>query len=668
MANGYTGKILRINLTTRSISSIDTGPYEQWGGGHGIGTALFWDLCKDKTVGFADPGNVVTIMTSPLSGTPVPTGSRLEMQGIGAHSYPVEWFNRTNMGGRFGSSLKQAGWDGLVLEGKASSLCWLNINNDKVTIEDASMLKGMSTWDAQQEIWSLVEQGAPLGQWMSVGSGLTTQKPAILTIGLAGENLVRIAAIVSDAGQGMGVGFGAVLGAKNVKAIAARGTLGVSVADPKALMAHRMWVKNDSKPIVLRQDPWEPAEVQKVDPIFRMSACQSCCYPDHARFRTGVFNGSQCAEESFYSSSPRSVNPKLSWDDGRRAADFSQKYGINSQEAGRAITYLMKLYKRGDLGPGKKIDPAPLDMGSYGTLGWAEEFCRVVTNKEGIGADLADGVYRAAMKWGTLQQDLETGVVNNLVPWSQVHSSLPEVSWAYGQLFGERDVNEHTFSDTYGMLDRKAIPADKFVEIMSQKLVPFTGDPLMFDYSDSDTGIYSSHMAKTNAWARYYSRFWKQGILFCEANCRMPSFVESDYGKTGLTPDYETKFFQAVTGKNLSFADCMKIGQKIWNMDRSIWILQGRTRDMEKFAPFMAKPGVAGGSQLPSHKSGAWAYEAMRDRVLEPARVENFKDEYYKLEGWDLKTGWPTRATLEGLGLKNVAEALAAKNKIGGST
>ncbi len=324
MANGYMGKILRVNLTTKQISSLETSQYEQWGGGHGMGTAIFWDLCKDKTVKFDDPGNVVTIMSSPLSGTIVPTAGRLEMQGIGALASP-EWFNRSNMGGRWGSQLKAAGWDGMVLEGKASSLCWININNDKVTLEDASDLKGMGTWDTQQALYARIQLGTMNRGWQAVGAGFTTQSPAILTIGPAGESMARVAAIVSDAGQGMGVGFGAVFGAKNVKAIAVRGTNSVPVADPKSLMAHRMWVKNDNKPVMLRQDPWEPAEPQKVDPIFRMTGCQACCYPDHARFLTGVFNGSQCAEENFYSSSPRGVNKAFSWDDGRRAADFSQK-------------------------------------------------------------------------------------------------------------------------------------------------------------------------------------------------------------------------------------------------------------------------------------------------------------------------------------------------------
>ena len=72
MANGYTGQILRLNLTTQSVSTIETRRYEEWGGGNGIGTALFWDLCKDKAISGTDPRNVVCIMTSPLTGTIAP--------------------------------------------------------------------------------------------------------------------------------------------------------------------------------------------------------------------------------------------------------------------------------------------------------------------------------------------------------------------------------------------------------------------------------------------------------------------------------------------------------------------------------------------------------------------------------------------------------------------
>src|SRR5512136_2104760 len=111
--NGYADKILRIDLTERRISTIDTKDYEQWVGGHGMGSALFWDLVKDKTIKGFDPRNVITIMTSPLSGTVAPAASsRKEVQGIGIQTYPIGWFTRSNFGGRFAAMLKYAGWDG----------------------------------------------------------------------------------------------------------------------------------------------------------------------------------------------------------------------------------------------------------------------------------------------------------------------------------------------------------------------------------------------------------------------------------------------------------------------------------------------------------------------------------------------------------------------------
>jgi hypothetical protein len=110
--NGYAGSILRLNLADAETSTIDTKDYEPWVGGHGIGSAVFWDLAEDKTISGFDAGNVVTIMTSPLSGTLAPGASgRTEVQGIGVQSYPIGWFTRSNFGGRFGAMLKFAGWE-----------------------------------------------------------------------------------------------------------------------------------------------------------------------------------------------------------------------------------------------------------------------------------------------------------------------------------------------------------------------------------------------------------------------------------------------------------------------------------------------------------------------------------------------------------------------------
>ena len=121
MAGGYTGKILRVNLTTKTISRIDTEQYEAFGGGHGMGSAIFFDLVGDQLpFGGFDPRNVISIMTSPFSGTFVPSSGRSEVQGLGPMLYPIEWFGHSSFGGRFTAQLKYAGWDGVVVDGASS--------------------------------------------------------------------------------------------------------------------------------------------------------------------------------------------------------------------------------------------------------------------------------------------------------------------------------------------------------------------------------------------------------------------------------------------------------------------------------------------------------------------------------------------------------------------
>jgi aldehyde:ferredoxin oxidoreductase len=228
--NGYAGKILRIDLTDRKTSTIDTKDYEQWVGGHGIGSAIFWDLVKDKTINGFDPRNVITIMTSPLSGTLVPGASaRTEVQGIGVQSYPIEWFTRSNFGGRFAPMLKYAGWDGIVIEGKADKPVWIDIRNDAVKIKEARHLWGLDTWKTQEDIWREVS-GRGFSGWVELSSeSRTTQRPAVLTIGPAGENLGRVACLIHDAGNASGQGgFGGIWGSKNLKAISVIWTFALS--------------------------------------------------------------------------------------------------------------------------------------------------------------------------------------------------------------------------------------------------------------------------------------------------------------------------------------------------------------------------------------------------------------------------------------------------------
>ena len=102
-------------------------------------------------------------------------------------------------------------------------------------------------------------------------------------------------------------------------------------------------------------------------------------------------------------------------------------------------------------------------------------------------------------------------------------------------------------------------------------------------------------------------------------------------------------------------------------MRNAIWTLQGRHRDAVKFADFYYDTKAVGNYFLPTYENGEWAFRNVgaNERFFERAKVEDFKTRFYEIEGWDPNTGWPTRSTLEGLGLKKVADLLEAKGKLG---
>ncbi len=679
MTAGYVGKILRINLTNRSTSALDTEQYEEYGGGNGMGSALFWEFCRDKTVSGFHPDNVVTVMTGPLTGTLTPGAGRMELCGIGVLSYPVEWFSRGNIGGFFGTMLKYAGWDGIVIEGKADRPVWVNIINNRVTVEDASDLWGQDIIATQDEIWRRVTGRASFGEWLSLGEAQTTQGPSVLCIGRGGESLSRMGTIQS--GNGMAAacsGFGGVWGSKNMKAVSVLGTGGIKVADLKSLLAAREWLGG-----IIEERP-------AVKEAGRQTSCAGCFQKCKARSQSGAYNDAQCLDTMYVTD----VTPS-----GKTGSDIIQIYGLNMHDMATLPftdgSYIHKLYQAGVLGPGKAIDSAPLPMERYGEAAFVEALCQAMADRKGIGADLAEGLMRAAEKWGRLEQDLATGLLNKSQWGYTWHWSLPFVEQAYGSLMGERDINEHAFSSirTWAQVNSigyDRLPVEKVVELLTKKLIPYSDDPLMLDYgwqgADGSnmnqaltTGIYSEHKAKFVAWHRHYTRFWEQSVLYCD--WMWPVFFSPKTADlSGISPESEPRFFSAVTGRNLSFADGMEIGRKIWNLNRAIWALQGRHRDLENFAEFMYTPAGSLGGHLhtalsdkdnppmPVYENGKWGMATLEDMYLDKAGVEQWKTNFYRFEGWDPATGWPTRNTLEELGLKQVADTLESAGRLGSPT
>ena len=178
--------------------------------------------------------------------------------GLGPGLYPIEWFGHSNFGGRFTAQLKFAGWDGIVVEGASDQPVWINIINDQVKIENAANgIWGMDTWDTQQEISRRVNPKVKHGEWAEfAGNCYSTQVPAVVCCGPAGERKSRVACLLHGPGsQAALCGFGAVFGSKNLKAISAIGSGSAPIADPKAFMDARLWFRQFQWDVDNPRDP-----------------------------------------------------------------------------------------------------------------------------------------------------------------------------------------------------------------------------------------------------------------------------------------------------------------------------------------------------------------------------------------------------------------------------
>jgi aldehyde:ferredoxin oxidoreductase len=307
-------------------------------------------------------------------------------------------------------------------------------------------------------------------------------------------------------------------------------------------------------------------------------------------------------------------------------------------------------------------------MEIYDKEEFAETFTMAIANRIGIGDLLAEGTLRFAEKIGRLA---DTNDILRYPAWGYVfHWTLPGVEWCYGSLMDSRDINHHEISDQVGPRG-KEMSCENLVKMLAAKTPPYN-DPFMFDYSWQGeqaykTGIYSEHKAKLIAWHRHYGTFYKESLLYCDAVlARLYSSVDPE--NNGATPTLEPLFYNTVTGKNITFADGMEIGRKAWSLKRAILVLQGRNRDMEKFSGFMYRPGASFinvGGGVPVYDGSQWSWVPGDDMILDERGVEQWKTAFYKFEGWDAETGYPKRKTLEDLGLKNVADILQAKNKLG---
>jgi aldehyde:ferredoxin oxidoreductase len=220
-------------------------------------------------------------------------------------------------------------------------------------------------------------------------------------------------------------------------------------------------------------------------------------------------------------------------------------------------------------------------------------------------------------------------------------------------------------------LDANALQS---VTLTVEKMLPHAeyydnADERMQMLNFATENMYSHHIARLVSWHRHYTRYYKRAMIFCDF--KWPDMVNTTQADNrGSTVEIEPKFIKAVTGQEISFIDGMRIGRKIWNLNNAIWTLQGRHRDMVRFADYLYDETCTDVFKWTTYNPDAmmagrrWAYRDVGGRRLDRQGFENFKTEYYTIEGWDPDSGWCTREILEELDLTHVADKLAEKGKL----
>ncbi len=402
---GYVGKILSVDLNHHRIEAVSLSEklVEDYIGGVGLAAKLVSEKIEPQMDPLSEK-NPLVFMTGPVTGTIAPWSGRhciasiSPLTGIWGESYA---------GGAWGKELKKAGFDGVIITGKSDSLVYLKIDEQKVTLEDASFLEGMDTWETDELI-----------------KGSFGQKAKTAAIGIAGENCVRFASVMHDgkASRAAGrCGMGAVMGSKNLKAVAVKGTGKVDLFNKTELSAsikkvmpelvkepehrlkktravfsmfiddHRHGVNNwrDSELDGFKQAVLDELEKHaRQDKPYLCAGCVTGCSEstvDHDGIRQTVWEvmapmGSQCGI----------IDMKVV----KKANDICNRLGVDTISAGGAISFAMECFEEGII---TQEDTEGLNLtfgNSEAALIMLEKICR----REGLGNLLAEGVKRAAAK------------------------------------------------------------------------------------------------------------------------------------------------------------------------------------------------------------------------------------------------------------------------------
>ena len=648
---GWVGKILWVNLsdrTTRTLSTRDYGP--DYIGGRGIAARIAWDSIP-RGVGALDPENLLIIFTGPLSGTTAPFSGRTSIGGLSPQGWPHEWFSRSNFGGHWGPSLKYAGYDGLVIEGRSDQPVTLWIQDGKIEFLDARHLWGKGTIETQKTL--LDELGSDV---------------RVLTIGQAGENLSRIAIISTEtesaAGQG---GYGAVMGSKNLKAIAVRGSGPIYIAQPDLFMDRcRAIVQEARTGSRFAKAELDPERVKNSKQ--RWQACTQQCGmrcgfgcrfyevvgPATGQRLAGQFH---CVSNFFPGLPSTFYDWKMGFEGAFEARHLTDDYGLNQWDLLLGIVPWLRLCQGAGLI--SAFNGRPIDFND--PTFWAH-FLRAIAYREGMGDALAESGRRAPAllglgeelaaplyaAWGSAGHWDGHGDRGNRIVYP--FWLVPALQWAV-------DVRD-PFNSSHGYTTLTMLWS-KFLndEGLSWDTIKSVGERVYGTAKAVDPGSDYEGKEFPAVWHGHRSVMKDSVALDDTIFPAILSFNSPDgLARAGdmLGLDFEYHLFTSATGVDVTPDEFELACERVFNLERAIQVRNyHRGRDDDE-------------TVVPYFEYVEWWENPLvgEKRRLERAKFLPLLNKYYRLRGWDLKRGRPTGSKLRQLGLADVAQELAQANLI----
>ncbi len=617
MASGWWGKLLEVDLTRRATweREIPAEEMQKFAGGSGLAASILFREFVDCNP--LDPENPLIFMPGLLTGTVVPSASRTT---VCSRSPLTGIWDESNVGGYWGAELKSAGWDGIIIRGAAEKPVYLFISDESVSIKDASTLWGKDTFETEEAIRA--EAGS---------------KVKVAAIGPAGERRVLISSIMFDGRLGRAAGrggLGAVMGAKNLKAIAVKGTGRVPVHDLQALRA----MLKQEIPVIREKaagmtqfgtaggvqaveawgdlpiknwtlGSWEEGAKKTTGQTWLPKALDShhTCYgcpircSKLIRLDSGPYAGIYGHFPEYETLAGFGANCLN--DDAEvimAANDLCNRYGLDTISTSAGVAFAMELYEKGLV---TKEDTGGLEL-QWGDAEAILTLTRQMGEKEGFGALLGEGTRNAARKIG-----------RNAIEYS-VHVKGLEFAFHDPRAFTSMAAN-------YATENRGACHLGALTYFLGRGIkVPDLG------YAEPPDVLSNEGKGKiAYDMQNYMSIFNPMGL------CKF-LFLAS------VGPTQIAGWVRAVTGWEVTPDDMMTLGERLFNLKRMYNVRLGISRKDDKLPPRLmshARPSGKSAGSLP--------------------HIGKMLDEYYKLRGWS-EEGIPKRETLKRLGLEWTEPAL----------